>query len=494
MKLLYLALAVLTCPLSIAQESSTTIPESVQRYMDSRSMVIGWLDASKIDLDALGQFAVKLRGEGPPMDHAKAMRDALVQLGVRRIYWISDLAGLHNGPQAVVVPVSVEKQEIVATLMKAFISDTNGTAVAKNGIVLAGQTDAVRQLQNEKSGPANADLLMAANRVMDPHGLVVLTPVQTVLPFVGMLPKLANGDTERVTRAAEYLVNLRSVTLSGELPPSKAMLRVSTKSKETAEGLSGLLNTWTTEQMPELSSALQLKTEAEDIVLKSETIDQAISIFSAVQQLVMGNSQPDTMNSLKQIALAMHNFHDVHSHFPPQALADGSGRRTLSWRVLILPWLDQAPLYNEFHLDEPWDSEHNLKLVAKMPAVFKTRSLSGDPLEAGKTRFVAPLTRNSVFGRVGPGTRIQEITDGTSNTLMVVEVDADKAVIWTKPDDLPINEEDPLGSIVGPETKTFAACLCDGSARIFPRMIPMAALKGLLSMNGGEIIDLSNLE
>ncbi len=494
MRIVLLALAVLTCSLSIAQESSTPIPESVQRYMNSRSMVIGWIDASKIDLDALGQFALKLRGDGPPMEQAKAMRDALVQLGVRRIYWISDLSGLSNGPQAVVVPASVDKQEIVATLMKAFISDTNGIAVAEDGVVLVGQTEAVRQLQKVENGPPNTELLMAANRVTDPHGLVVLTPVQMVLPFVGMLPKLADGNSDRVTQAAEHLVNLRSVTLSGDLPPAQATLRVSTKSKETAEGLSSLLNVWTTEQLPDLAQALQLKTEAEVIVLKSETVDQSISIVAAVQQLAMGNSQPDTMNSLKQIALAMHNFHDVYSHFPPQALADGSGRRTLSWRVLILPWLDQAPLYNEFHLDEPWDSEHNLKLVAKMPAVFKTRSLSGDSPEAGKTRFVAPLTKNSVFGRVGPGTRIQEITDGTSNTLMVVEVDADRSVIWTKPDDLQVNEEDPLSSILGPDTKTFAACLCDGSARIFPREILTAALKGLLSMNGGEIVDLSNLE
>ena len=471
MKRLIFALILLTCTTSLAQDNVANVPMSVQRYVSPQSMAMGWVDLRNLDLKGFGEFVVRFRGEIHSIDRTKAIQDALVQLGVTRIYWVSELTEVTNGPKAFIVPVSGEKQEVVATIMRAFVSDTNGIASAVHDVVLVGQSEAVLQLQKDKKGPPNPELLAAAEKVHGSHGIVMLTPVQAVLPIAGMLPKFVNGDVERVTRAAEYLVNLRSISLSGELPPSKATLRIAAKSKETAAGLADLLNTWTMEQLAEGAQSLQLMVEGDEVVLTSGSVEQTVEILAAVQQLATGSSQPDTINSLKQIALSMHNFYDVHNHFPPQALVDGSGNRLLSWRVLILPWMDQAPLHNEFHLDEPWDSEHNLKLVARMPAVFKAGSLSGDPPEVGKTRFVAPLTKSSVFGRIGPGTQMREIMDGTSNSLMVVEVDADKAVIWTKPEDVEISEADPLSSIIGPDTKTFAACLCDGSARIFSREI-----------------------
>ena len=73
---------------------------------------------------------------------------------------------------------------------------------------------------------------------------------------------------------------------------------------------------------------------------------------------------------MKQIVLAMWNYEDLKKHLPPVAIRDKNGKALLSWRVAILPQLEQGALYNEFHLDEPWDSEHNKALVAKMPAVL----------------------------------------------------------------------------------------------------------------------------
>ena len=75
------------------------------------------------------------------------------------------------------------------------------------------------------------------------------------------------------------------------------------------------------------------------------------------------------MNNLKQIGLAMHNYHDARGRLPAAYTVDKDGKPLLSWRVLILPYTEEAALYKEFHLDEPWDSEHNKNLIARMPAV-----------------------------------------------------------------------------------------------------------------------------
>ena len=114
--------------------------------------------------------------------------DALVQLGVGRVYWVSDMAGLMNGkgPEAAIFPVSPEKQDVVAVLLKALYSDKNGTVVIDDGVILAGDTAAVTKFQQPKSGSPNADLLTAVSRVQDPHGIVVVTPVSAMLPVVSV--------------------------------------------------------------------------------------------------------------------------------------------------------------------------------------------------------------------------------------------------------------------------------------------------------------------
>ena len=173
-----------------------------------------------------------------------------------------------------------------------------------------------------------------------------------------------------------------------------------------------------------------------------------------------GRSQ--SMNNLKQIGLAMHNYHDAHSRFPPQAIRGKDGKALLSWRVAILPFLDAESLYKEFRLDEPWDSEHNRKLIEKIPAVLASPALGDERRAKGLTSYLAPLTRQppavalpeedkaKLAGKgkdemvfdLAPGAKIQQITDGTSNTLFILEANPKSAVIWTKPDDLVMDPSD----------------------------------------------------
>ena len=77
---------------------------------------------------------------------------------------------------------------------------------------------------------------------------------------------------------------------------------------------------------------------------------------------------------------------------------------------------------------------------------------------------------------------------------MIVEASSNKAVTCTKPEDLMIDDADQLHSIIDQTSDGFMCCMCDGSARFFSKKILPAALRGVLSINGGEIIDLSNIE
>lgn len=93
-------------------------------------------------------------------------------------------------------------------------------------------------------------------------------------------------------------------------------------------------------------------------------------IIDAIAQAREAARRSTCKNNLKMIGLAMHNHHSVHGQFPAAASMSTDGKPLLSWRVQLLPFLNAASLYNEFKLDEPWDSAHNKKLIAQMPAVF----------------------------------------------------------------------------------------------------------------------------
>src|SRR5262249_29134097 len=122
--------------------------------------------------------------------------------------------------------------------------------------------------------------------------------------------------------------------------------------------------------------------------------------------------------NLMQLARAMHAYVDVHGRFPPAAVTDKDGKPLLSWRVLLLPYLDQKELYKEFKLDEPWDSAHNRKLLAKAPAVFlPVRGTGG----AADSTFFQVFTGKGTMFEGREGVRIEDITDGTVTTVLITE-------------------------------------------------------------------------
>lgn len=191
-------------------------------------------------------------------------------------------------------------------------------------------------------------------------------------------------------------------------------------------------------------------------------------------------------NNLKQLGLAIHNYHDVYREFPTD-ITDEQGNRLLSWRVRLLPFLEHAPLAQQFRLNEPWDSEHNRKLLAQMPDVFRN-SVVSDPT---KTNYLAPRGAGTIWESPTQKVKIASITDGTSNTIMVVEANPDKAVPWTKPDDLEVNLQNPLAGLGAARPVGFFALLADGSVRVITPTIAPEVLRALFTRAGGEALPLS---
>lgn len=207
----------------------------------------------------------------------------------------------------------------------------------------------------------------------------------------------------------------------------------------------------------------------------------------AVTQVRGAAQRTQCVNNLKQIGLALHNYHDVNQSFPPAYIADANGKPMHSWRVLILPYLDQQALYQQYRFDEPWDGPHNSQLAARMPPVFHCPD---DPAGTSQTHYLAVSGPGTAFDG-SQGARISAFTDGLSNTLLVVE--STKATNWMAPVDLDAAEmsfviNDPTKPAIGSPHEGGANLLYgDGSVHFATPAVSAETIRGLTTRAGNEV-------
>ncbi|VTR97225.1 Uncharacterized protein OS=Singulisphaera acidiphila (strain ATCC BAA-1392 / DSM 18658 / VKM B-2454 / MOB10) GN=Sinac_0934 PE=4 SV=1: SBP_bac_10 [Gemmata massiliana] len=215
-------------------------------------------------------------------------------------------------------------------------------------------------------------------------------------------------------------------------------------------------------------------------------------VTEAVKKIQNSAEKITTLNNFKQVGLALHNYHSVYNAAPVHGigpkgalLKNANEKPLLSWRVAILPYLEQDNLYRQFKLDEPWDSEHNKKLVDKMPKVFTPVGKPGKPGYTHTQMAVGPNALQLPAARIPTS-----FPDGTSNTIAVIE--AAEPVIWTKPDDvmLPgaVLPKDLKKKFGGVQPGGFNVAMWDGSARFIPDTVSERTLGLLLNPRDGQVI------
>ena len=188
-------------------------------------------------------------------------------------------------------------------------------------------------------------------------------------------------------------------------------------------------------------------------------------------------------NNLKQIGLALHSYHDSFGAFPPAYTVDASGRKLHSWRTLILPYVDQAPLYSKIDLAKPWDDPVNVELTRTPLSAYCCPSLGNDSTQ---TTYLAVVSAESIL-RPEQSLTIKDVTDGLSNTLVVIEVESAGAVPWASPEDhgaeyLLTATEKTVTSHEGGSHGLVA----DGSVRFLDKKLPADVRRGLITAAAGD--------
>ena len=200
-----------------------------------------------------------------------------------------------------------------------------------------------------------------------------------------------------------------------------------------------------------------------------------------------GAANARTQNNMKQIGIAMHSYHDVTGAMPSAAVLGKKGKPLLSWRVQVLPYVEQDSLFKAIKHDEPWDSVHNKKVFDDnpMPSVFEVVGMNkpGD-----KNTHIQVFRGNGAMFDLVKGVRIAEIADGTSNTIMIAT--AKTAVPWMKPDDMEFDpKKDPRDLLlyIGGRTNVGFG---DGSVRTLKKSVTVENMRALITKSGGEVVNI----
>lgn len=495
---------------SWAAEGGPTL-EPVASLIDGQTFAVARVDLARIDAGATLQAAARFANDAIPPEELKTRAAQLQgflatlrEYGARDAYILFSLADIpENVPPLLLTLKPGANEALISTHLKQIGSLPWPEQARLNNLIAFGAPSTLERLKKNKpverrdlaaAFAACGDMPVQVAAAIPADAQRVVRELLTRLP-----PEIGGGEGQDLLNGLQWM----SVALQ---PPPKLALHWHIQSKDEASaadlrprilaGLNMLLQgpqTRLPEARPglaELAIRLTPKVNGDHLELKlaGDEAEKVASELAAGPFGVLRDSaaKAQSINQLKQMGLAMHNYHDVNRHFPPAAFLSKEGKPLLSWRVHILPYMEQTALYRQFHLDEPWDSEHNAKLIAQMPKAY-LNPVHPKLAKEGKTTYVTPVGAGTVFGEKD-GTYIGKILDGTSNTVMVVDLPPENAVIWTKPEDWEFNSKDPGKGLLDGKRESFLAAFCDGSVHAIPANVDLSDLRRLVIKDDGEVL------
>jgi hypothetical protein len=478
--------------------------------LDGQTFAVAHVDVTRVSLDPLCDELLRLVPDAKDVIAAGKSQlgstlAAFLRAGGKDIYVVFTFAaGLREAPLVGAIPLYPRSDEkaIWATLGRHLVCERRGEM-----LLVAEGREALQRTAGLTPDP-RPELAAAFEAAGDTAAQVLLLPPKysrrVIEETTPELPKeLGGGESRVLTRGLLW------AALGIDAPPQTALrLVIQSEDAAAAEALRArcgdLLRLVAqagggTEVLPQVDQLAALVTpsvEGDRLVLRLDEKTRGISTLIALLKPPLEGAQadarrPQSMNNLKLLGLAMHNYHDAHKHFPPPASYSPDGKPLLSWRVQLLPFLEEEKLYKEFHFDEAWDSRHNRALIEKMPDVY--RSPMSKRREKGWTNYVVPVGGGAVFSSPFDTPTFKDITDGCSRTILAVEADDDHAVPWTKPDDLPFDPEHPEKGLGGLYKEVFHVLMCDGSARRLSRSIKADTLRALFTRAGGDVVHWEDL-
>jgi len=472
-------------------------------YLGDDSLVIGWIDVENADV---GSFVEMLRKIGVPKAEAdvhqaqlQKIKDRFLEGGVTHVYFTNVAAKPGSTAFSLFDVLMIAPATNPQTVRTVLDEDKAAQTHLAGNVVLFGSANAIGQAAKRqgKVNPIWAKALAQTSAL--PSHVVILPPRVLLRAFSELQPELpaelGGGPTANLIDALQW------ASIGADLAAKlKVEFLAQMKDEEAAKRIDSMFERYLaiqkkTREAPDVPLFAKLledlrPKQAGDkwrLTIDAPTFNSAVLPLATIARVQMAIAP--SMKNLKQIALAMHSFHDDHKTLPAQATSSKDKKPLLSWRVQILPYINELPLYKQFHHDEPWDSTHNKTLIPKMPDMYRS-PLSNFSRFEGRTTYLVPTGPKLVFDGFQK-MRLRQITDGTTNTFLVLDADDSKAVIWTKPEDFPVEEKKPPAGHFRPSVNRILVALCDGDVQMLSARTSKANLWRYFCPTDGQPIALT---
>ncbi|HVK11607.1 MAG TPA: DUF1559 domain-containing protein [Gemmataceae bacterium] len=475
--------------------------EQAAPFIDEHTLVYVRVDVSRLDVETLLKLASVLGDKDAVKDSAQNVRkwvSEFVKKGGRDVFLTFGPGDYPYFP-AVVIPVAdaagKELGELVAVLFKEagrdpVVAQAHGSwcVGTKEAQAVVKDRKAVARPELAAAIEAGRDAPVQVAFALSEEAKKIHEQVAPTLPT-----ELGGGGIQKVTRGLKW--SALTIGAGPKLPTKWVVEAASPLAAQDLKGLEGNAREFVLAAvLRELADNRAERRRLEDLVgrysmtVEGTRLTSEWELATTILEAVQSPTGPPaerirSANNLKQLMLALHNYHDTYERFPADVTGK-DGKPLLSWRVLILPYIDQADLFRQFKLDEPWDSPHNRPLAVKMPKTFRS------PRQAealrDRTTYLAPLGKGLMWDDP-KGVKMTQVSDGTSNTIALVEADDERAVIWSKPEDITIDPKNPVVGLLGHYGDGFHAAVADGSVRFVKKAIAPDVLWALFTRAGGEV-------
>jgi prepilin-type processing-associated H-X9-DG protein len=482
-----------------AEKAGAARARAIAPFVEDRTVAVLHLDLSsgKVDDPAWKATFTKLGAAG-----LADLNDSLVALrrlraaGARDLFVVVSLVDVPDQPPFLVVPLGKGVDAKGAQTALKGIAWLEGLGQETlHGALVSATAPTRKRLRTLKPVPRPELAQALAGTELLRLVLVPTTDTARILEEVmPMLPdELGGGPIRPLSRG------LRWAAVNVEAPRLGLRWTVQAADNASARALHQLLgeakkalakNKEARAAVPGLDKLLPLlapKVAGDRLVLAMDEKALVPVLRPFIKQAAESREREKASEGLSALLTGMHSYHDAHNRFPTTGSYGPRGQPLLSWRVHLLPHLSQGALYKQFRLNEPWDSEHNKKLIAKMPVVYRpaNRKLAAQY----KTTYLAPRGEETMFP-AKRGVRIQEVLDGTSNTILLIDADDDRAVVWTRPDDLTYDGKQPDKGLSARHGGKIMVGMADGSVQFLPGDIDKKLLHALFTRAGGEEVRL----
>ena len=493
------------------ESSAESDAKTLEQFVTPTTVIVAQFDLQKLKLSTeLQKSLAENPNARPLLVWLESMQASLQPMSKERIYMTVDMPISPTQPP---IRFFAKKQaQFDVEKVNASLAQFRFSPIVEKGDFFV--TSPASNLAESEKHAITAETLTAsrpslpaaAATVSDmPMQIFVLPPDYLWMTYRDLMPRLPEqfGGTQTTT----ITEGLKWAGIGWDPATMKMQITIQSSSNSAAEALAAELPKLlevALKQMPTSSakSAVESVLKLGKPTVNQDRIEIAFSSLrelnvasSAVAQLLAAIVDPlnslEKMNRFKKLSIAVHNYYSAFKTMPPNKEArKADGSSNLSWRVHILPFIGEGQLHAEFKLDQTWDSEHNLKLLAKMPEVFSAfpvQAFAPVNLRPGYTTFVAPVGEGTIFGGTKPVT-FGDITDGTSNTIFFVEVKPERAVPWTAPFDYSFKPANPGEDLAIGTDGQFLAVFGDGSVQLLPGNLPKETLNHLFQMNDGNVI------